>query len=107
MAIELLEDPPDDGHLWIPKDALPGVKILYTPGRNTKDADGRFSYLRRQKRQIITMEISHTMSGSGTETVRSFASGETPDKATLSEIDTLIVGNFFLLMSIDLVGFGL
>jgi len=54
MPAELLKSPPDDGHLWIPPDALPGVTILYTRGRNTGESDGTFSYLRRQKRQVAT-----------------------------------------------------
>lgn len=106
MPAELLKSPPDDGHLWIPPDALPGVTILYTRGRNTRESDGTFSYLRRQKRQVATIEISHTMAGSGTETPQSFANGEMPDKATLAEIASFTDGTLLQSLPLDIVGVG-
>jgi hypothetical protein len=106
MPVELMKSPPDDDHLWIPPDALPGVTILYTPGRNTRDADGKFSYLHRQRRQIATIEISHTMAGPSTETPQSFANGETPDKATLAEIASFTDGTLLQSLPLDIVGVG-
>ena len=106
MPAQLLETPPDDEHLWIPPDALPGVTILYTPGRNTRESDGSFTYLRRQRRQIATIEISHTMAGGGTETPQSFANNEMPDEATLAEIATFTDGTLLQSLPLDIVGVG-
>ena len=106
MAAQLLTSPPDDEHLWIPPDALPGIQILYTPGRNSRDANGQFTYLRRVRRKIITIEISHTMAGGGTETPQSFANGEMPDEATLAEIATFTDGTVLQSLPLDIVGVG-
>ena len=106
MAAQLLTTPPDDEHLWIPPDALPGVTILYTPGRNSREHDGSFTYLRRQRRKIATIEISHTMAGRGTETPQSFANNEMPDEATLAEIASFTDGTLLQSLPFDIVGVG-
>jgi hypothetical protein len=106
MSAQLLTQPPDDEHLWIPPDALPGVTILYTPGRNDIDHDGRFGYLRRQRRQIVTIEIAHTMAGSGTETPQAFANQEMPEKATLAELASFTDGTLLQSLPLDIVGVG-
>ena len=101
MAAPLLDRPPDDGHLWIPPGALgPGIVMRYTLGRN----DG--GYLGRAKRNIITMEISHTMGGSSTESMQGFANSEMPAKATLAEVATFTDGAFLQSLPLDIIGAG-
>jgi hypothetical protein len=106
MPAVLLREPPDDEHLWIPPDAIDGVTILYTPGRNSRDPDGRFSYLRRARRKIVTIEISHTMAGGNTETPQSFANGEMAADATLAELATFTDGTILQSLPLDIVGVG-
>jgi hypothetical protein len=106
MPAELLTTPPDDEHLWIPPDALPGIPIFYTPGRNSRDGNGRFTYLRRQRRSIITVEISHTMAGKTTETMQGFANSEMGEKATLAELATFTDGSVLQSLPLDIVGQG-
>jgi hypothetical protein len=96
----LLREPPDDGHLWIPPDALPGVTISYTLGRNN---DG---YLLRAKRTKIHVEISHTMSGPFTETMQGFANGERPEDATLAEVASFTDGTLLQSLPLDIIGAG-
>ncbi len=100
MAAPLLTTPPNDGHLWIPPDALPGVKIRYTLGRN----DG--NYLNRKLRAIITTEASHTMGGSSTESMQGFANAEMGASATLAEVATFTDGSLLQSLPLDLMGVG-
>ena len=106
MPAELMTSPPDLDHLWIPPDALPGVTILYTPGRNSRNGQGQFDYAERQKRSDIFIEISHTMGGPGLETPQSFANSEMPSGETLAEVATFSDGTVLQSLPLEFIGQG-
>lgn len=106
MAALILDSPPDNENWWIPPDALPGIEILYTPGRNTKDSNGRWSYHSRKRRTGCYLEIFHTMGGSSTESLQGFANSEMGANATLAELATFTDGRILQSLPLNIIGAG-
>lgn len=106
MGALILNAPPDNFNWWIPPNAIPGVEILYTPGRNSKLNDGRWSYHVRKHRDGLFTEIFHTMGGSSTESLQGFANSEMGSNATLAELATFVDGKVLQSLPLNIIGAG-
>jgi len=106
MGALILNSPPDNFNWWIPPNAIPGVEILYTPGRNTKLSDGRWSYHIRKHRDGCFTEIFHEMGGSSTESMQGFANSEMGTSATLAELATFVDGKVLQSLPLNIIGAG-